>query len=604
MTISLHGARFSALALALSAAFAAQAQTDSVQQMKEVVVTATRNESEVSALISDVSVIGRAEIEASGGRTLTEVIARYAGVRSASNGGLGKNSSLYIRGTESRHVLLLVDGVRYGSSTTGTPNFDTIPLEMIDHIEVLKGPASALYGSDAIGGVVQIFTKKGYNGVHPYVSLTAGEYNHTDMTAGVNGGTSEFTYAVGVQSLYETGFSSTNKALTSYNPDNDGLKQNSANTSIGWNITEGWKFSANALQSDGVSQYDSGLGGFDTRNEFSTNVLSMALEGQLTSIWKSKLMVGNGVDQFKNYTSSTPSKFKTAQDQLTWQNDVTTPWGTLVLGWDSLKEAVSGSTVYAVNNRTTNSQFVGLSGSAGAHSWQASARHDNNSQFGDANTGLLGYGYAITDDLRARASYGTTFKAPTFNNLYFPVSGNATTQPETGRNTEVGISWGPGAHLFSLTYFTNRIQGYITTLPVVTNTPYAKIEGWTLSHEGSFGDFTFHNSFDFLNARNELTGLRLQRRPEQQLTSSVDYQSGKWSFGTSLLATSDFYDDAANKLPLGGYATLDLHAGYEVDRDWRVEARVINAGDKFYQTALGYNQSGRAAYVTLRYEPK
>lgn len=602
MPIVFNGARLCALALPLAGALAAQAQT-APKQLSEVVVTATRNASPVSALISDVQVISRSDIEASGGRSLSDLIARYAGVRSASNGGLGKNSSLYLRGTESRHTLLLVDGVRYGSSTSGTPNFDTIPLEMIDHIEVLKGPASALYGSDAVGGVVQIFTRKGSQGVHPYASLTVGEFNHSDMSAGFTGGTTDLSYAVGAQTMGESGFSSTNRRLSSYNPDVDGFKQNAAHASVGWTFTEGWKLSASALQSDGISQYDNGAGGFDVRNEFSTGVYSLAVEGRLTSLWKSTLTVGNSIDKLLNFTSSTPTRFKTTQDQLTWQNDITTPAGTLVLGLDTLRETVDSTTVYTVGQRTTDSQFISLSGSVGAHSWQASARHDQNSQFGDANTGLVGYGYAITADWRARASYGTTFKAPTFNSLYYPGFGNTTTQPETGRNTELGISWGPGAQLFGLTYYNNRIQGYITSLPVVTNVPFVRIEGWTLTHEGSWDDFSFHTSLDAMQARNELTGLKLQRRPETQLSTSVDYNNGFWSYGATLLAVSDFYDDAANKQPLGGYTTLDLHVGYAVDRDWHLEGRVVNAGDKFYQTAYGYNQSGRAAYITLRYAP-
>ena len=145
---------------ALAVSVSAQAQN----QLKETVVTATRSESRADAIISDVTVITREDIERSAGRSVAELLARVGGVQMASNGGLGKSSSVFIRGTESRHVLLLVDGVRYGSATLGTPNFDNIPLENIERIEVLKGPASALYGSDAVGGVVQIFYAQRYTG--------------------------------------------------------------------------------------------------------------------------------------------------------------------------------------------------------------------------------------------------------------------------------------------------------------------------------------------------------------------------------------------------------------------------------------------------------
>ena len=190
--------------------------------------------------------------------TVTELIARLAGVRTASNGGLGKTSSLFVRGTESRHVLLLVDGVRYGSATAGTPSFDTIALESIERIEVLKGPASALYGSDAVGGVIQIFTRQGTSGFHPYASVTAGEGDRGELTAGVTGGAASLNYAVGVQTLSEKGFSATNPRVSSngFNPDRDGLSQNSANASVNWKIAEGWKLDARVFQADGTSQYD------------------------------------------------------------------------------------------------------------------------------------------------------------------------------------------------------------------------------------------------------------------------------------------------------------------------------------------------------------
>jgi vitamin B12 transporter len=354
-----------------------------------------------------------------------------------------------------------------------------------------------------------------------------------------------------------------------------------------------------------VSQYDAGLGVFNSRIESSGSVYSLALAGKLSSTWKSTLTAGTGIDKALTYaTAAAPSKFNTTQNQLTWQNDVQTGWGTLVLGLDNVNEKIDSTTVYAVNSRTTGSQFVGLSGEAGAHSWQTSARHDQNSQFGDANTGLLGYGYAVTDDLRVRGSYGTTFKAPSFNTLYFPVSGNPSTQPETGRNTEVGASYSVGANLISLTYYANRIQGFITSLPVVINIPFAKIEGSTLAIEGSEEGLSYRSALDFMNARNELTGQKLPRRSDWQFTSSLDYVSGAWSYGATVLAVSDFYNDAANLQALGGYTTLDVHVGYVVQKDWTLDGRIMNLGDKFYQTAYGYNQSGRAAYVTLRYAPK
>jgi vitamin B12 transporter len=162
MKTRISSLRLTALPLALVSAFAvapsAFAQSQVTTQLKEVVVTATRTQTRADDLVSDVVVLDRAAIEASTGRTLTEVLARSAGIQMTATGGAGSLSGIFIRGTETRHTILLIDGVRYGTATAGLPNLDSLPLEMVERIEVLKGPGSALYGSDAVGGVVRVPT--------------------------------------------------------------------------------------------------------------------------------------------------------------------------------------------------------------------------------------------------------------------------------------------------------------------------------------------------------------------------------------------------------------------------------------------------------------
>src|SRR4051812_19301613 len=204
--------RLAALPLALAAAHCAPSLAQS-PSLQETTVTGTRTATRADDMVSDVRVIDRQAIEAASARTLVELLARTAGVQASSNGGRGKTSSLFIRGTESRHTILLVDGVRYGSATAGTPSWETIPIEMIERIEVLKGPASALYGSEGVGGVVQVFTRKGRDGVHPNAALTVGSEHHWTAAAGVQGGQGALKYSVGLQRLRERGFSATNPAV-------------------------------------------------------------------------------------------------------------------------------------------------------------------------------------------------------------------------------------------------------------------------------------------------------------------------------------------------------------------------------------------------------
>ena len=601
----LFRARLAALPLALAAAFPSFSQT----QLKEVVVTATRSESRADAVISDVSVISREDIERGTGRTVPEVLARLGGVQMGANGGLGKNSSVFMRGTENRHVLLLVDGVRYGSATAGQANFENIPLENIERIEVLKGPASALYGSDAVGGVIQIFTRKGTPGLHPYASVTVGGDDRREVAAGLQGGAGDVSYSIGLQALRENGFSATNPqvAFGGFNPDADGFSQNSVNAALDWKFARGWKADARLLRSDSQSQFDNGAGAFDALTDVLTQVHALGVEGQLLANWKARLAFGSSEDRSTSRTSATPTAFNTAQDQWTWLNEVGTPLGKLMLGYERVVQTVSGTQAYAVNQRTTDSWLAGLHGAAGTHSWQLNLRRDQESQFGDANTGLAGYGYQFNPGWRVFASYGSAFKAPSFNTLYFVspfFNGNPSTQPEYSRTSELGLAYGVGSHELKLTYFASRIRGFITSDPVVANVPHARIEGWTLAYEGQLGALTFNATLDLLDARNEANGRKLPRRADQQLSAGMDYALGAWKWGATLLAASDRFDNASNTQPLGGYATLDLQANYRLAKDWSVEGRLNNVADKSYQTAKGYNQPGRGAYLTLRYQPK
>jgi vitamin B12 transporter len=618
MKTGISNARLSVLSLAIACAFSAAAQTPSVQselELPEMVVTATRTATRADEVISDVTVIGIQELRRSAGRSVSEVLARMAGVQTSSNGGLGKNSSIYIRGTESRHVLLLVDGVRYGSSTSGIANFDSIPLEMIERIEVLKGSASALYGSDAVGGVVQIFTRQGSAGFNPYASVTAGEWDRTELSTGFTAGTKEITYSVGVQTQKESGFSATNSRLSptatsGFNSDRDGFSQNSAQAGLNWQFAQAWNLEARLLQADSVNHYDGGSNPFDVRSESTSAIHKVGLAGQIAPAWKSRLELSTSVDKSTSRTSTSIGRFNTEQQQWSWQNSLTTPMGKVFTGVEALREIVEGTQRYTVNERTTQSVFLGLSGTAGAHSWQTNVRQDSNTQFGSASTGLVGYGYKVTPDLRVHGSYGTSFKVPSFNTLYWfdPVptnfQGNPTTQPETGENVEIGASMVVGEQQLSLVHYENRIKGFITTQPAVSNIPYVKLDGWTLALQGGGGAWTYRTALDFLDARNQLTGKKLARRPDLQLSGTLGYAIASWTFGSTILSTTDAYDNAANTVSLGGYTTVDVFVSKSMGKDWALEGRVINLGDKFYQTAFGYNQPGRAAYVTLRYQPK
>lgn len=603
--------RLAALPLALSAVLPAYSQS----LLAPVVVTATRVAQPLTDVVADVSIIDREQIEASFGRTLSELLVREGGVQMSANGGLGKSSSLYLRGTSAGHTLLLIDGVRYGSATLGQANWDNIPLEQIERIEVLSGPAAALYGSDAMGGVVQVFTRKGQKGFNPYASITLGSNSHRKAAAGVAGGDDEVTYALGASSLTEKGFSATNSKIgAGYNPDRDGFDQDSVNGSLAWRLAPGWRLTAHALQINGENRSDSGSTPFDVRTNSVTQVIGAGLEHQWSEDVRTTLKLVRGDDKATNFgtdkvNSTSTTRYDTERTQTTLQHEWATVIGTWMLGAESVKESVSSTVAYDVSDRRTNSLFAGLTGQKQGHLWQFNLRHDDNSQFGSADTGNLGYGYQFTSEWALHGGYGTTFKAPSFNDLYWPGAGNPLLEPEKGHSKELALVYKTGVGPVKLTRFDNRIDNLIAWAPVgavwlPSNINKARIEGWSLGYEGGHGLWSWMTQLELLDAKDEKTGLRLPRRADSQLSAALRREVAGWKLGAHWLAASDRFSDVANTEAkrLAGYGTLDLSAEHALDQDWRIQFRLNNLANKQYETVYGYNQPGRAAYVTLRWQ--
>lgn len=595
--------RAAVLPLALAAAFPhfSLAQT----ALKETVITATRGATRADELVSDVKVIDRAAIEASTARSLPELLARTAGVQMSANGGAGKNSAVFIRGAENRHTILLVDGVRLGSATAGIPSWDNIPIDMIERIEVLKGPASALYGSEGVGGVVQVFLRKGRDGFHPEASATVGSYRHARAAASLQAGQGPLGYAIGVQRLREKGFSSTNPRVPfgNHNPDGDPFEQDSINASARYQISSAWSLDTGLLYADGLNWFDDGPGA-NSRSAVRAFTAYAGIKGKPMRAWQTELRLSQGNDTNNTLEANFGGSFKTEQSQWTWQNNIDSPVGVVLAGIEQRIQKVGGSTAYTVNRRTIDSAFAGVNGSMGNHSWQLNMRHDSNSQFGGSNTGFAGYGYRITPAWRVHASHGTSFVAPSFNQLYFPNFGNPNLKPERGRNTDLGVTWTAGVHEGKLVRFDNKIRGFMTNTTLPINVPRARIEGWSLGYEGRAGAFALRASLDSLDPRNDVNGRRLPRRAKTQATLGADWQAGAWRLGGSLLHVADRWDDAANTLFLPAYTVADLYADWQLAPTLSLQAKLNNVTDRKYETSFGYNQAGRSVFLTLRWQPK
>jgi vitamin B12 transporter len=609
--ISIRRAAVPVAIACLIAQVQAQAQSQPVAAPL-ITVTATRTPVPVAEVLADITVIDRATIERATGRTLVELLSQQPGLQLSSNGGLGKTSSLFIRGLEGRHTLLLVDGVRVYSATVGTPSFDNLPLEAIERIEIVRGPMSALYGSGAVGGVVQVFTRSGAQGLSGNVKAVVGTHDYGQASGGVSFGNGVFDVAAQVQHVDDKGVSATNSKVPfgSYNPDRDGFRQAGGSVRLGWRPVADWRVEALALQSHGKTAIDDGPGA-DARAALDSNLALLSARGTVMPGWTSRLSASTAVDAYETLASASAftdiGAIQSQVRQFAWENTVATPVGAALVLVDRLQETVSRpKQAFTVSSRHIDGVALGLNGSAAGHSWQGSLRRDHNSQFGGNTTGALGYGYAVLPALRVGGSVGQSYVAPSFNQLYYPSFGNPLLLPEEGKHAELNARYVFGEQSLKATVFRNRYRGFITSGPAPVNLPLATINGMTIAYEGRWRDVDLSASYDHTDPRNATVGnvnfdKLLQRRSRDTLRLGADWQADAWKAGVTAAGYSYRYDNTANTARLGGYATLDLRAEWQMQRGLFLGLKLNNAADKHYETALGYDQPGREGFVTLRY---
>ena len=603
-----------ALALSLSASLAPAADPEDA-----VVVTATRAPERVSRVVSDVSVITREEIEQAGVSSLAEILQAQPGVEITRNGGLGTTSSVFLRGTNSDHVLVLVDGLRVGSATLGTTAFENIPPSQIERIEIVRGPMSSLYGSDAIGGVIQIFTRSAPGPVQPRASAGYGTYHTQQYTAGIGGGTGDTTFNVNAGYLSSRSFSAIeDPTSSSFNPDRDGYRNTSATVRLAHRFAPDHELGGTLFWSDGRTHFDGFPRNFDHRTDQTLMAYGVYSRNRFLPAWQSQLRIGQGIDDLTSVSGPQPSEFKTVQDQVTWQNDLTTPLGDVLLAAEYLGQRVSGTTSFPVDSRTIASVLGGYTGRSGAHTLQANLRLDDNSQFGAETTGAVGYAYGFAPGWRVSASYGTAFKAPTFNELFFPPAfgcpafGNPNLRPESSRNLEAGVRYERGGQAAGVIGYRNRIRDLIVAA-AIPNNPFcvraenvdeAEITGVTLTYGLVLGEWTVRASADFQDPEDKVTGRELPRRAKEHGAVSVARSLGAWTAGVEVVASGPRFDDTANTRRLDGYALVNLFGEYRLAEGWSLFARVNNLLDEDYQLVRGFATPGFNVFAGVRYAPR
>jgi len=597
---------------AISLPYSAYADTP----MEMLIVTPTRMSQPLDQTIADTSVLDEQEIRNSGAPDMPTLLRSLPGVEVVQSGGLGSVSSTFLRGTNSNQVLVLLDGVRIGSATTGTTALEHIMLDSIERIEVVRGNVSSLYGSEAIGGVIQIFTKQGHGAPAVSASAGIGSYGTQRLTAGYSGELGDTSFSVNAGKVKTDGVSAIDPLLApNANPNNNGYDNDTFDAQVKHLINADHSLSASLFSTRGNSSYDNAYGlPADINNTLaSIDKVSLASDDQLGVMWHSSVRLAQGSDESRNYTNGVQtSRFQTRNNQFAWQNNLKIADSQhMDLALEHLGQTVSSDMIFTQTSRNVNSLLGGYVGEYGAQQVQLNLRQDRYSDFGTANTGLLGYGFSFADNWRGTASVSNAFKAPTFNDLYYPLSfgyqGNPDLQPERSKNTEVGLHYAANGQRVDAVYFNNRISDLIAcnaACTTVINIDQAQINGQELSYAGDFGNSLLKANATWQNPRDTATGQALQKRARKFGSIAVSNSFGSGTAGAELKYSGprpDF-DYASAPVSLPGYTLINLSAGYKIDKNINLSLRVDNLFDRDYSDAYGYNTLGRTLFVGLNYQ--
>jgi vitamin B12 transporter len=608
-----------AACVALSSAALAQSQ---------IVVTGSREPAALDRLAADVVLIDAAAIRASTAGSVADLLRREAGVQLSRNGGPGQSAGIFVRGASSSQTIVLVDGVRIGSATLGSPSLETLSLAQIDHIEVLRGPGSSLYGADAVGGVVQIFTTRGRAEAADETRIDAraavGGYGSSELSAAASGRTGIWDFSASASREQSDGVSALRPGdrFGNHNPDDDGYTLDALQAQVGITPVAGQRIGIVLMRTELDAQYDASEflpptfaqdNTPDFRNLQKTTVGALDWRGEVGPDLIGSAIVSRSVDDLDSGGRQIDS-FKTTRGhvgaQLAWE---TGGLGRLTTALEQTDEDGESTSYLGDVSRRTRAGVLALDGQAGNWSWLADVRYDDIDDYGNQTTGRVGGSLVLAPGWRVRALAGTSFRAPSFNDLYFPGYGVDTLRPEEGTSIELGLSWESGTSRAGATVYRNEVRQLIAyeadrsfcppdpsfDFGCAANVDRATLEGVTLSGAHRIGAFGLQAQIDFLEARDDQTGQRLQRRAAHQASLAGDWTADAWTLGASVLQIGERPDGGKQ---LAAETTLDLSALWKFTPRWSVQAKLLNATDEDIEPARDYQGLGRQAWLVLRFE--
>ena len=594
-----------------------------VASLDPVIVTATRTPQTLQQTLSSVSVISREDIDRSQAVDLPTLLERQPGLNVTRNGAFGQNTSVFIRGTNSDHSLVMIDGMRIGSATTGQTAFEHLPLHDLESIEIVRGPRSSIYGSDAIGGVVQMFTRGDalFEGQRLRGSMMRGGNNTSEISAGIDAGDGDREISINARKFDTDGI-----RVNEDSRSDNGFENDSASLRYAQQLNDDVQWRLNAVHSRGVAE-SGGTTDADRFTEFVQQTVSTQLDITATDWWQINLRAGQSKDESEGYLDTAPrdldSRFNTSQEQASWTNEFFLgDHHEIIAGVDARDDQVDSTTDFDEDSRYNVGAFGVYLWDGERTDFEVSARRDRNETFGDSTTGGVASGYRIGETTRIRGSVGTAFNAPTFNDLFFPFQdfgtfgsfeGNPDLDPEESISYEVGIEGGRDWRWSAVAFRTeidDLIQNVDTTGAgdlqpqnvdeavingVELSATALDLDGWRLQGAATWQD-------PVAKGKDGADDTKLRRRPQRKLTFDADREIGQANIGFSVRHEGPRFDDAANDDKLSQFTLLDFRVGYALSDNVRLRGSVINAADTEYETVRGFNTLGRTFFLRLDYQ--
>lgn len=596
-------------------------------ELDEIIVTATRTPTKTSNVIAQTRVIDKEELQRYQGQTVTDVLKNQPGINITQSGGMGTTSNFYMRGYDSKQILVLIDGIRYSSISLGSPSLNLLSTDQIDRIEILYGASgSSLYGSDAMGGVIQIFTK-GNNVEQSNVAATVGYGSNDHYQVGVTGQLKNDTtsLSLGVSRNKTDGFNAiANRNSFDYNADDDGFESTNASLALQHKFTNALSAGISGLYSDSTTEFDSAGKVIPYAYSDQKNGSANAYLQYKTPLTLTKLSYGQSIDKSTSHDNNSisydnGSQFDTTQEQARLETSINAQPGTVIVGAEWLSQKLDASnvkvfnadfsdftaTAYDPDDRDVKSAFVGYQLADTYYDLQANYRVDDNSQYGNESTYNLGAAIRPLAGMRIGTNYATGFRAPTFNDLYYPGDNNPNLKPERTKNTEVFVEYANDMQ-------TSRLTGYHTDAEDLiasgTNISEAKIKGLSLTSDWNMNAFIFGLGYDYLDAKNKTRtnanfDQQLPYRPKNSGLVYIGYQQPTFDMRLEAKYSDDRLTTENNELD--SYTLLNLSGSAYITPNLRASLRVDNITDEDYTLASQfgneYATEGTSYFTSLTY---